>query len=170
MHEVIPALAMPDTPPWPRGKFLACVDRRPESKIALTLACLKAARRGGVLEIMHVMEPESEIQTLFSVSDLVREERRQEGEALMQQLAEHCQKVAGVIPTLSLKEGRVGETILAAVQEDPDVTMLVLGAQPSAKGRGQLLAWLASQLGDRLLVPLMLVPGNLTDQQIDMLI
>lgn len=161
---------MTETPALPKGKFLACIDRRPESKIALTLACLKAAARGGVVEILHVMEPVAEVQTLFSVSDLVREERRKEGEVLMQALADHCQRVSGLTPTLLLKEGRVGDTILSTVLEDPDVTMLVLGAPPGTNGRGQLLSWLAAQLGDRLLVPLMLVPGNLTDQQIETLI
>jgi hypothetical protein len=66
---------------------------------------------------------------------------------------------------LLLKEGPVGETILKVAQEDTRINLLVLGVAPGT-ARGRLVAWLATQLGDRLWMPMMLIPGNLTDQQI----
>ena len=152
------------------GKLLVCVDGSPEAKAALTLTARKAKRRGDVVEVLHVMEPEAEVQSLFNVADRMREERRAEGEKLLNELAEWCQQTSGLTPSLQLKEGRTGDVILSSVLEDADVTMLILGAASTTGGRGTLLAWLAGQLGDRLLVPLMLVPGNLTDQQINALI
>jgi nucleotide-binding universal stress UspA family protein len=152
------------------SKLLVCVDTSAEAKAALTLTALKAKRRGDVLEMLHVMEPVADVQSLFSVVDRVREERRAEGEALLQELAQWCQDTAGITPSLQLKEGRVGEVILSTVLEDPDVNLLILGAAHSSDGRGKLLGWLAAQLGDKLLVPLMLVPGNLTEQQINALV
>ncbi len=173
MEPILPPSNEPPPPPPPAAgasKLLVCVDSSPEAKTALTLTALKAKRRGDVLEMLHVMEPVVDVQSLFSVVDRVREERRAAGEALLQELAEWCHEIAGITPSLQLKEGRVGEVILSTALEDPDINLLILGAAHSSNGRGKLLGWLAAQLGDQLLVPLMLVPGNLTEQQINTLV
>lgn len=149
-----------------RTKFLVCVDGREESRKALTLACLQAKRRNGVVDILHVMPP-ADFQTLGAIADRMRAERREEAEMLLKILAEEVNKTTGITPSFVLREGEIAEEIVAAVTEDPEVSMLVIAvAQPSAT-RGKLIAWLASQLGNKLLVPLMLVPGNLTDQQLE---
>ncbi len=145
-----------------RTKFLVCVDGREESRKALTLACLQAKRRNGVVDILHVMPP-ADFQTLGAIADRMRAERREEAEMLLKILAEEVNKTTGITPSFVLREGEIAEEIVAAVTEDPEVIAV---AQPSAT-RGKLIAWLASQLGNKLLVPLMLVPGNLTDQQLE---
>ena len=148
------------------GKFLVCVDKSPVSRVALHFACVKAKKRGGLVDMLHIMEPPADFQGLAAVADKMREERREEAEELMQELAEDAGK-AGIMPSILLREGSIGEAIIGAVQEDFDVKMLVLGAAPSNSGRGKLVGWLGNQLGDKLLIPLMLVPGNLTEQQIE---
>ena len=70
---------------------------------------------------------------------------------------------------LLLREGAIGEEILAGVAEDPEINMLVLGMAHHTTARGKLAAWLAGQLGNKLFVPLLMVPGNLTDQQLEAL-
>lgn len=116
--------------------------------------------------MLHVLEPPADFQGLAAVAEKMREERREEAEELMQALAEEAGK-AGITPSILLREGSIGEVIVEAAQEDFDVNMLVVGAAQSGSGHGKLIAWLAGQLGDKLLVPLMLVPGNLTEQQIE---
>lgn len=153
-----------EAPPSP-GKFLVCVDRSGASRVALHFACVKARKRGGFVDMLHVMEPPADFQGLAAVAEKMREERRAEAEELMQALAEEAGK-AGITPSILLREGNIGEEVVKAAQEDFDVNMLVLGAAPSGSG-GKLIAWLAGQLGERLLVPLMLVPGNLTERQIE---
>jgi len=150
-------------------KFLVCVDRGPEAKVALRLACLKALRRGGLVAMVHVIPP-ADFQTIHAVADRMRQERRQEAEHLLQSLADEAYAATGTHPEFILREGKTGDEILAAVMEDHDATMLVIGAAQQNSGRGTLAGWLASQLGSRLLIPLLLVPGNLTDQQIEALI
>jgi len=147
-------------------KYLVCVDGSESSRVALHYACKKAMRRGGSVEMLHVVPP-ADMQNLFGVADKMREEQRQEAEIMVKALGESAFQYAGVTPTVQIREGRPGEEIINAALADNDVNILVLGASPESAKRGNLIQWLAGKLGDRLLVPVMLVPGNLTDLQID---
>ncbi len=146
-------------------KFLVCVDQRPESEVALRLACIKAAKRNGLVDILHVMEP-PEAQTLLHVSEKIREEQIEEAQILLNKLAQVAEEITHKKPNLMLREGPIGETIVQVAQEDNGVNMLVLGVATSGSSRGQLVAWLSTQLGEKLMMPMMLIPGNLTEQQI----
>jgi nucleotide-binding universal stress UspA family protein len=148
------------------AKYLVCVDSNESSRVALHFACKKAMKRGGAVEILHVVAP-ADMQNLFGVMDKMREEQRQEAEIMAKSLGESAFQYAGVTPSVQIREGRPGEEIINAALKDSDVNMLVLGASPESAKRGNLIQWLAGKLGDRLLVPIMLVPGNLTDLQID---
>jgi nucleotide-binding universal stress UspA family protein len=148
------------------AKYLVCVDKGESSRTALHFACKKAIKRGGSVEMLHIIPP-ADMQNLFGVMDKVREEQRQEAEIMTRSLSESAFQYAGVTPSVQLREGRPGEEIINAALEDNSVNMLVLGASPESAKRGSLIQWLGSKLGDRLLVPIMLVPGNLTDLQID---
>ena len=149
-----------------QGKYLVCVDGSEASRIALHFACKKAIKRGDAVEMLHVIQS-ADMQNLFGVMDKMREEQRREGEILMKTLGESAFQYAGVTPSVQIREGRLGEEIINATLADHTVNMLVLGASPESSGKGKLITWIAGKLGDRLLVPLMLVPGNLTDLQID---
>jgi nucleotide-binding universal stress UspA family protein len=150
-------------------KYLVCVDQREESKIALRLACMKANARGSQVSMLHIIPP-ADFQTLGAIADRMREERKQEGMALLNTLAEEAFATYGIRPTIVLREGSTGDEIIAAAMEDADVNMIALGIAQQSNSRGKLAAWLASQLGSKLFVPLLMVPGNLTDQQLQSLV
>jgi nucleotide-binding universal stress UspA family protein len=151
-------------------KYLVCVDAREESKIALRLACMKANARGSEICMLHVIQP-ADFQTLGAIADRMREERKQEGQELLNTLAEEAYGTYGIRPGGLLREGSIGDEIIAAANDDTDVNMIALGiAQQGNSGRGKLAAWLAGQLGSKLFVPLLMVPGNLTDQQLQTLV
>ena len=150
-------------------KFLVCVDKSEHSRTALDFACAQAAKRGGLIDMLHVLEP-ADFKGLASIADKMREERREAAEKLLKELAEHIQEKYGITPSMIFREGKITEEILSAVEEDVDANMLVMGAAPDTKSkRGDLIGWLAAQLGDKLLIPMLLVPGNLTEQQIEKL-
>jgi nucleotide-binding universal stress UspA family protein len=150
-------------------KYLVCVDNREESRVALRLACMKARVRGHRVTLLYVIAP-SDFQTLGTVAERMREERMQEGQNLLNALAQEAITTYGVTPNTLLREGVVGEEIVATVNADPDINMIAIGVAHHISGRGTLTAWLAAQLGNKLFVPLMMIPGNLTDQQLQGLI
>lgn len=148
-------------------KYLVCVDGSAESHVALKLACLRVRRRkGSSVDLLHVISP-IDFQTLHAIQDRMQEEKRAEAETLMQRFAQEAQQLSGVMPTIVLREGKPAVEILAAASEDKDVNMLVLGVSEKSGTRGSTLSWLTAQVGKKLSVPLLLVPGNLSDQQIE---
>ena len=151
------------------GTYLVCVDAREECRVALRLACMKANARGGKVTLLHVIPP-ADFQTLGVIADRMREERIREGELLLTTLAAEAQAHHGIVPEKLLLEGSAGDEIVSAAMDKVNSIMLVLGIAHQSTGRGKLAAWLASQLGGKLLIPLLMVPGNLTDQQLMTLI
>ncbi len=151
-------------------RYLVCVDGRPECRIALRLACMKAKARTGYITLLHVVPP-VDFQTLGSISDRMRIERMREGENLLAELSKQAQEDFGITPTLLLTEGQAGEKIIETAMSDPNIVILVVGiTQQQHPSRGKLSAWLAGQLGGSLLVPMLMVPGNLTDEQLSNLV
>ncbi len=146
-------------------KFIVCVDRSDASRVAMRFACIKASKCNGLVDMLHVMEP-PESDALLGVAKTMRDETRAAAELMAQDLCQEANELAQITPSILLREGKVGEEILKAAVEDPDVKMLVVGVNSGSK-RGKLLAWLSTQMGESLLIPVLLVPGNLTDQQIE---
>ncbi len=161
--------AQPAAAPARAPKYLVCVDQREESRVALRLACMKAKARNGAVDILHVIAP-ADFQTIGAIADRMREDRQKEGEALLKQIANDASAAHGVTPGMILREGPTGEEIVAAALEDHDIIMVVVGIAQDSSARGKLSSWLAGQLGSKLFTPLLMVPGNLTDQQLQSLI
>lgn len=155
-----------NTPVIKAPKYLVCVDRREESFIALRLACMKARIRKGSVLMLHVIPP-ADFQTLGGIADRMREERQQEGEQLLSSLCEKAEVMYGIRPQPILREGSPGDEIVAVALSDAEIIMVALGIATQHPSRGKLASWLATQLGHKLYVPLLMVPGNLTDQQLE---
>lgn len=146
-------------------KFLVCVDRRPQTRVAVRYACRRAKTTGGSVSLLHVIEP-PEFQHWVAVGDVMEDERRAEAEQLLQDLSSDVNEWAGVLPELCVREGDIGDEILAQVEEDPTVEVLVVGAAPPDDSGFSLITFLAGKLVGRLSIPLVIVPGNLSDEQI----
>ena len=59
------------------------------------------------------------------------------------------------------------EELLKLLASDPSISVLVLGAGTGPEGPGPLISALTSRYINALRVPLAIVPGNLTDKDID---
>ena len=71
------------------------------------------------------------------------------------------------LPILHVREGRRNEELLGLIEEDPSIQLLVLGTATGREGPGPLVTYLVSQMGDQMRVPVTLVPGQLTPEEID---
>ena len=154
-----------------KSKLLVCVDNSPHSHIALRFACSKAKHQGFAVELIHVINSsEYNTNTLFGVGEKIREERRAEVEKLMNEFASEAQQYAGVTPSFYIKEGSLGDEIVKTVTEDGNFNMLVIGKSPHEHSKKDIITQVASELAGKLMIPMIIVPGNLTDQQIEELI
>jgi len=146
-------------------KFLIVVDETPECMNAMRFAARRAQKTGGGVVMLYVIEPE-EFQHWMGVAEVMRAESRENAEARLVQLADEMKALCGVTPEFSIREGKKTEEVLAAMESDPDIGVLVLGAG-EGEGPGPLVSYLVTKMGHRLPVPVTIVPGGMTMNRID---
>lgn len=147
--------------------FLVVLDESAELDVALRYACYRVRNSGGRVALLYVTEP-AEFQHWMGVEDIMREERRTEAEQVLQRQARIVNELTGTFPALYVREGDRREELLALIEEEPSVSILVLGAGTGPEGPGPLISYLAGKGINKLRVPLTVVPGGLTDEQLMM--
>jgi nucleotide-binding universal stress UspA family protein len=146
--------------------FLVVVDESPEMRNALHYACRRAKRTGGRVAMLYVMEP-PEGQQWGAVMDLMRQEARQQAEEVIAGHADVAVSLTGQPPTIHIREGKSRDELIKLITEDRSISVLVLASASSNEGPGPLVTAFAGKLGSQLRVPLTIVPGALTEAEID---
>jgi nucleotide-binding universal stress UspA family protein len=158
---------MNDAPRKPENRvFLVVVDDTEEMRVALRFACGRARNTNGRVALLFVVEP-TDFQHWMAVGDLMREEARNEGEQLLQRLAAQVNEWTGTLPVLYVREGSRREELLKLIDEEPSISILVLGASVDKRGPGPLIEALTGKLVGKLRVPVTIVPGNLSEEEVD---
>ena len=152
----------------PSRVFLVVVDETPEHRIAVHYAARRAAHTGGRLAMLCVIEP-SELQHFLAIEELARAERREAAEEVLQRLCEEIAPVAGAMPIVYIREGRQRDELLALIAEEPTISILVLAAGTGPEGPGPLVSSLVGKGAARLRIPITIVPGGLSVDQVDAL-
>ena len=148
-------------------KFLVVTDETPESRIAMRFACRQAMNCHSALVLMVVIEPEG-FQHWLGVESIMKEEAREAAGAMLRELAVEARAISGSQPELVIREGSKKEQLRGYLSESTDQLILVLGAAMGTEGPGPLVSGLLGSEGERLSIPVTIVPGNLTDEQLRM--
>ena len=146
--------------------FLVVVDESEEQSVALRYAARRAQHTGGRVALLYVIEP-SDLQQWMAVETLMREERREEAEAVLQRLATEVAELSGSMPVIYIREGRRRDELLALIDEEPSISILVLAANAGSEGPGPLITALTGKSITKLRVPVTIVPGTLSKEQLD---
>jgi nucleotide-binding universal stress UspA family protein len=149
-----------------RRKFLCVVDDSPECRLALRFAFRRAARTGGGVVLLYVIEP-ADFQHWVAVGNLMREEAREAAEEVLHTLADEVSQWSGIMPEFAIREGRKQEQVITLLDDEPEIRLLVLGASAEKDGPGPLVTALAGLNSGDLRVPITVVPGTLSIEQID---
>ena len=148
--------------------FLVVVDGSPEMEIALHYACRRAASTGGRVALLHVIEA-GELQQWAAVEDMIRDERRQEAEKMMHKLARQVQSETGGMAVLHVREGSPRDELLKLIDAESTLSILVLAAAAGGDGPGPLVSFLLDKGLSRLTIPVVIIPGGLSEADIDSL-
>ncbi|MBV8393226.1 MAG: universal stress protein [Alphaproteobacteria bacterium] len=158
---------MSKTPsPVTQRVFLVVVDESPEMPKALHYASRRAKRTGGRVALLYVMHP-PEGQQWGAVAELMQQEARQEAEQIVARHAETAAQLTGQPPSIHIREGKARDEILKLVAEDHAISVLVLGSASTGEGPGPLVTAFIGKSGGQLRIPLTIVPGALTEAEID---
>lgn len=145
--------------------FLVIVDDSEEMPVALHFASRRARNSNGRVALLHVSSP-ADFQHWAAVGDLMRQEAREEGEQLLQRLAGEVQEWSGNYPILYIREGDVREELVNLIDSEPTISVLVLAASTGSGGPGPIISYLLGKKARQSRIPITIVPGNLTDEEL----
>src|SRR5262245_37463277 len=153
-------------PATQRRKFLSIVDETPEFRVALRYAARRAQHTNGIVTLLYVVAP-ADFQQWAGVERVMREEAHQEAERQLHEAAKVVNDILGAMPELVIREGRPAAEIRGLLKEDRAISILVLAAGLSKEGPGPLVSVIAGPAANAYPIPVTVVPGSLTDEQID---
>ena len=148
--------------------FLIVVDDSLELNAALNFACKRAIDTNGKVALFHAVEL-SDFHHFASIAELMEIEARSEAEKLIQRIAADVQKQTNQMPILFLRQGKTIEQLLDLINEEKDIGVLVLGARMGEEGPGPIVTAVSGQLAGKISLPVTIIPGNLTLDEIETL-
>ncbi len=150
---------------FPR-KFLVVVDKTPECKVALRFATRRAQHTGGRVSLICVAEL-ADFQQWRGVEEIMRDEAHEEAESAIHTAAKYVNDLSGLLPELVIEHGDRSECVMNFVKSDSNISILVLAAAAGKDGPGPLVTLLAGPQASAYPIPVTIVPGRLSDEEID---
>lgn len=151
-----------------KPKCLVVVDDTAEGDRAVYYASRWAVRVGGGVVMLRVIETEDRNQQWLGVADIMRAEAEEIANAALDRASGRANGIAAITPERVIREGDPGEQIVDVIDKDVDIAMLVLAASAGAEGPGPIITMLAKTAGT-FPIPITVVPGNLSDIDLDAL-
>jgi nucleotide-binding universal stress UspA family protein len=151
-----------------KPKFLVVVDDRAECDRAVYYASRWTLRIGASVVLLRVVDPIYRQQASLSVAETMKAEALEEARTLLDRYVDRANGIAGITPQTLVCEGDETEEILRLIDADEDIARLVLAAGSTEKGPGALVGDLARTAGTYP-IPVVIVPGHLTDEELDAL-
>ena len=149
-----------------KPKCLVIVDDTAEWDRAVYYASRWAVRVGGGVVMLRIIETEEQNQEWLGVADIMRAEAHEDANAALDRAAGRANGIAAITPERLIREGDTTDQILDVIDQDVDIAMLVLAANPGPEGPGPVVTMMAKTVGS-FPIPVTIVSGDLSDEDID---
>ena len=104
------------------------------------------------------------------VSEIMEAETEQASKKLLLELSQYCEKLGAPKPKTFVRKGVVHEELFNLINTEESIRVLVLGVSIEHGNPGPLINYIINKGSNLCRVPITIVPGNLSDEQIDALI
>ena len=146
--------------------ILVIADGTKEMEVALQYACARAKKTDRKIIIATFIEP-LDVLTTQGVQEIMKNEAREEAESNLNQASAIVKESTGLTPILELREGQVVDELIALIEEEKNINVLVLAAKvDDDKGPGPIINALTTKEFSRLRIPIMIVPGNFSKEHL----
>ena len=145
--------------------ILVIADGSKEMEVALEYACARSKKTDRKIILATFIEP-LDVLTTQGVQEIMKNEAREEAELRLQQASLIVKESTGLTPVLQLREGEIISELIALIEEEENINVLVLAAKVDEKGPGPIISALTTKEYSRLRIPVMIVPGNFSKEHI----
>ena len=150
-----------------RRTYLVVVDDSEESRVALRFAARRAAKTGGKIEVLGIVEPQDFVQ-FGGVQAAIEEEQRLRIEGVVSSAVGEILDESGVEANIVVRQGEPVRAVREYVGDREEVHALVLGAAASGHP-GPLVDHFTNGDAGKLPCPVMIIPGSLSDERLEQL-
>lgn len=147
--------------------YLVIMDETEEASLALRFATRRAAKTGGTVHLLALV-PRQTFLAFGGVAATMEEEARVKAEMLVTSAAGSVLSEGGEMPVISVRQGEGIKVVRDYLEQHPEVQALVLGAAREG-GPGPLVSHFAGNGSGQLPCPVYIIPGSLTDEDVDRL-
>ena len=145
--------------------YLVVIDETIEAGVALRFAARRAAKTGGTVQILAIVEP-VEFVAFGGVQATMEDEAREHAQAMVETAAGSIFAESGLRPSILVRTGEAIALVRDVLFETPEIAALVLGAAATG-GPGPLVGHFAGVEAGSLPCPVMIVPGGLDNDALD---
>ena len=149
--------------------FLVVADDSKELHQAIYYAARRAATAGGEIALFRCVEP-IEGQLWGGGSEIMGAETEPASKKLLLELSGYFGKLGAPKPKTFVRKGVVHEELFNLINTEESIRVLVLGVSIEHGNPGPLINYIINKGSNLCRVPITIVPGNLSDEQIDALI
>jgi nucleotide-binding universal stress UspA family protein len=151
----------------PKRTYLVVVDDSAESRVALRFAARRAAKTGGRVEVLGIVEPQDFVQ-FGGVQNAIEEEQRLRIEGVVSSAVGEILDESGLEANIIIRQGEAAKSVRDYVAGRDEIAALVLGAAPSGSP-GPLVANFTGNDAGQLPCPVMIIPGSLSEERLEQL-
>ena len=146
--------------------ILVIADKSKEMNIALDYACARSKKTGRKIILAAFIEP-LDVLTTQGVSEIMKNEAREEVEKILHSAATKVKESTGNIPVLYTREGDLITELKKLIEEEENINVLVLAASYKDKDNPKsIINALITKEINTLRIPIMIVPGNFSKEHI----
>lgn len=147
--------------------YLVIIDETEEARIALRFATRRAAKTDGAVHLLALV-PRQPFIAFGGLQATIEAEALERAEALVANAASAITAEIATRPEIAVRQGDGVEVVRAYLAEHPEVAALVLGTARDG-GPGPLVSHFTGAGAGQLPCPVFIVPGSLSEADIDRL-
>ena len=151
-----------------KKKFLVVIDESKELEKAIYFAANRAIHTEGELSLLYIVDPAVNAQW-SRIENLIEQEATSEAKKLCRILSQKIKSRFGIESEVIIKMGDRCEELLKLVQEDRSIRFLVLASSANNEEPGPLIKALTGKKIKNLSIPMVIIPGSLSEKDIDLI-
>lgn len=143
-------------------KLLVIIDETPECRCAVVYASQSAKNTNSKLVFLFVIDP-SDFHHFMGVGDIMRAEAEECAKTTLKLISDEVRSQQGIDAEMIVREGQKSDEILQLIEQDQDISLLILASGSSINGPGPLVQSIA---GRAFPIPVTVIPDGLSDEDI----
>ncbi|USP03611.1 universal stress protein [Bartonella taylorii] len=148
-----------------KRKILVIIDETPEHRRAVAFAVQHAKNTNRTLVLLCVVDS-VEFQHFLGVNNIMRTESTQSAHKVLGEIANDVRTTHNLETEIVIREGEKIDEISKLIDEDKEISLIVLAASEHTEGPGPLIQLIGNR-GTAFSIPVTVIPSNLADEDIE---